>query len=111
MLFVVYAFVLAIIGACLYAVFVCGRILFFNDFRYIKDEDGSALENRQAGKYKFAALYGVSGLSGIALLFYEVLNHLPLGRWALVFSGSAAVFSGARWFVIRSHKKATSKAL
>ena len=96
MLFVVCALVLAIIAACLYACFVCGRILLFNDFRYIKDEDGTAPERCQEGKYEFAALYGVSGLSGIALLIYEVLNHLPFGRWAFVICGSSAVFSGAR---------------
>ena len=96
MLFVVYALVLAIIAACLYVCFVCGRIVLFNDFRYIKDEDGTALERCQEGKYKFAALNRVSGLSGIALLIYEVLNHLPFGRWAFVICGSSAVFSGAR---------------
>lgn len=96
MLFDVYALVLAIIAACLYVCFVRGRILFFHDFRYIKDEDGTAPERRQEGNYEFAALHGVSGLSGIALLIYEVLNHLPSGRWAFVICGSSAVFSGAR---------------
>ena len=96
MLFDVYALVLAIIAACLYVCFVRGRILFFLDFRHIKDEDGTAPERRQEGNYEFAALHGVSGLSGIALLIYEVLNHLPSGRWAFVICGPSAVFSGAR---------------
>ena len=96
MLFDVYALVLAINAACLYVCFICGRILLFNDFRYIKDEDGTAPERCQEGKYEFAALYAVSGLSGISLLIYEVPNHLPFGRWAFVICGSSAVFSGAR---------------
>ena len=111
MLLITYAFVLAILSACLYALFVCARITFYSDFSYVKDEGGSAIRNGQAGKFKFAALYGVSGLCGIAWLLYAVSVGLPLGRWSYVISGFFGVFSGLKWFVIRSHSRATNSDL
>jgi hypothetical protein len=97
-------------GACIYALYVCARILFSNDFSQIKDEDGSTLAMQHLGKNKFAVLYGVFGASGIALLLLDFLSQAPLSRWELIVAGFATSFSGARWFVIRSHKKSTSEA-
>lgn len=110
MVLVVYAAIFAIFCVCLYALLICFRISVFNDFRFIKDVEGSPLESPQSGKYKFAALYGITGISGIALLFYEVLARLPFDRWSYVVCGFLGVFVGARGLVIWSHKRTVNRA-
>ncbi len=109
MLLVTYLAAALLFGACVYALYVSWKIHFAHDVSYIKDEDGSALEMPHLGKYKFAALYGVFGACGISLLLLDFLSQSALSRWAAITGGFAGAFSGARWFVIRSHKKAIKK--
>jgi uncharacterized membrane protein YuzA (DUF378 family) len=96
---------LSIFGACGWAIFIAVRILFFNDFRYIKDEDGAALMNRQALKYKFTLLYGVSGIVCAYLVTYVICTSPTLSHIVYAFTGCAGVFNGVRWFLIYRHKK------